>query len=191
MELYEDSMVNNWQEILKKKKINGFSIFHDRDIKKETGELKKPHYHVLIRYKYQTALSTAKILAKQLAIEIGAANNQVIEIRDYKKHARYLIHKDNPEKAQYDIDDVESYGGEDYKKLIEDSEKERMPKVLSEIIEFCNDNNLYSYSDLVEYCRTDNKEWFQLITGRYLRCIITYLKSKHWTDCHLNGRNIR
>lgn len=180
MVLYEDSMNKNWEEVLRERRIDGFSVYHDRDMK-ENGEPKKPHYHILIKYKNQKAESTVKELAKK----IGAANEKIIIIKEFKKYAEYLIHKNNPEKAQYLPDDVKSYGDMDYKRLIDGKEKNQDIEVLKEILDFCNENNIYSYADLLDYTGQNNDDWFKLISGRYMRCIATYLKSRYWTETEL------
>lgn len=180
MILYAESMHADWEETLKKEKINGFAIYHDRDVK-DDGEPKKPHYHILIRYKNQTAKATVKELAKQ----VGAANEKIIVVKEFRKYAEYLIHKNNPEKVQYEINDVKSYGEVDYKKLITNSERNQDGETLKEILDFCIENNVYSYADLLDYALQNNDDWFRLVSGRYMRCIATYLKSRYWTETEL------
>lgn len=180
MMLYADSMSADWEETLKKEKMNGFAVYHDKDIK-DDGKPKKPHYHILIKYKNQKAESTVKELAKK----IGAANEKIIIIKEFKKYAEYLIHKNNPEKAQYLPDDVKSYGDMDYKRLIDGKEKNQDIEVLKEILDFCIENNIYSYADLLIYALQNNEDWLRIISGRYMRCIATYLKSRYWTETEL------
>ena len=187
MMLYTDSAKNNWQEILKSRKIKGYAILHDKDVQ-EDGTPKKPHYHILIRYDNPTAESTVQKLAK----EIGTANGKVISVADYKGYAEYLIHKNNPEKTQYTIEEVESYGGLNYKTLIKDDgdSKRRAEETLKEILRYCRQNGIYSYSELVDLALEESNEWFRLISGRYMRCVINYLKSMYWTDSESARVNI-
>lgn len=74
-------------------------ILHDKDIIEETGELKKPHYHLVIEYKnahYFTAIT--KIFE---GAHIEPCNNKVASYQ-------YLIHQNNKEKYQYSQTDIQS-----------------------------------------------------------------------------------
>lgn len=180
MMLYADSMNADWEEILKGEKINGFAVYHDKDVK-DDGKPKKSHYHILIRYKNPKAESVIKELAKK----IGAANEKIIIVKEFKKYAEYLIHKNNPEKTQYSLDDVKSYGDMDYKRLMAGGERNQDIEVLKEILDFCIENNIYSYADLLIYALQNNEDWLRVISGRYMRCISAYLKSRYWTETEL------
>lgn len=73
-------------------------ICHDRDVNSE-GELKKPHYHVVLRFnnpKWSSALAS----------ELGITENYLEESRSLKRSLLYLIHFYDEDKFQYSIDDV-------------------------------------------------------------------------------------
>ena len=104
------------------------SPLHDKDTN-PTGEPKKPHYHVLIMY---DSVKTSE-QAKELFALIGGVGCEVVQsIRGY---ARYLCHLDNPEKFQYNIDDVKSLCGADYVGTIGLAIDKL--KALDEMMEFC------------------------------------------------------
>lgn len=103
-ELYEDNPRHiKCLELLKK----GYSyayIKHNRDVYDEDdeqlnhvrGELKKPHYHVILIFenaRYKNAL------AKELDIE----DNLIQKLDNVNQYIVYLTHRDYPQKAQYDI----------------------------------------------------------------------------------------
>ena len=75
-------------------------LLHDKDINLDTGELKKAHWHFYIRFvnpRYITGV------AKELDIEphlIDFVESNFIE------NVKYFLHWNNPEKAQYNIDDL-------------------------------------------------------------------------------------
>lgn len=74
-------------------------ILHDKDFN-ENGELIKQHYHVLIRLKDACTISA-------LSNRLGVAENYIEPTKNnYINGLRYLIHKDNKEKYQYEIDNV-------------------------------------------------------------------------------------
>lgn len=86
-------------------------IVHDKDVK-EDGSLKDKHFHIVLTFK-DTTTSTA--VAKALCVEEQYVN----KIKTTTKSAElYLIHKNHPEKYQYDpssvvanFDYVEKYDG--------------------------------------------------------------------------------
>lgn len=73
-------------------------ILHDKDIIEDTGELKKPHWHVILYFDNPHYLLS---LAKDLGIKPN-----YIKTDELKKGLEYLIHKNNPDKYQYPIDEV-------------------------------------------------------------------------------------
>ena len=80
---------------------NFYSILHDSDIK-DDGELKTPHYHIVISFKngFRTRCSTILNLFDddtRLCISIQLCVNLYSSIR-------YLIHLDNETKFQYSRD---------------------------------------------------------------------------------------
>lgn len=70
------------------------ACLHDADLQAD-GSLVKPHFHYVVCFPRQKDLSA---LAKELDI-----SEQYIEpVRNKVSAERYLIHADNPDKAQYD-----------------------------------------------------------------------------------------
>ena len=54
-------------------------------------------------------------------------------------------------------------------------------KAIKEIIEFCCDKNMYSYSYLLEYCSMERYDWFRVLCDNGTVVVKEYLKSKSWT----------
>lgn len=74
-------------------------IYHDRDVTDE-GEFKKPHYHFL--YKFDNPSTFGSLLK----IFPNHEEHLLYYVNSFKGQARYLLHMDNPEKAQYLQDDL-------------------------------------------------------------------------------------
>lgn len=171
--VYPESAPDNWQEVLSQQFIPAFiSPLHDKDLN-PTNEPKKPHYHVIIMFD--------SIKTKEQAIDVfgligGVGCEKVNSIRGY---ARYLCHLDNPEKAQYDQSEVRSLCGADYSSTIGLATDKY--KAIGEMIDFCNKNKIYSYSDLLEYCRLERFDWFRVLCDNGTFVVKEYLKSKIWT----------
>lgn len=75
-------------------------VLHNCDTNPETGELKKEHYHVILRF--TNAVYNAA-LCKDLGIEI----NYLQKTKSWKDSAVYLLHFGKEDKYQYPADALE------------------------------------------------------------------------------------
>jgi len=174
--LYLDSARPNWRQLLIETCIQGFSVFHDRDLTEE-GKTKKPHYHVLLHF--ENTVSESRV--NELATSLGAANGQVQIVSSYRGYARYLCHLDSQDKARYEIGNVEAYGGANYAQVI-GTDEDKIDTV-AEIINFCDNSNLYSYARLVKYCLENRRDWFRILCiAGYGKIVHDYIKSSYWTS---------
>jgi hypothetical protein len=83
-----------------------YMILHDKD-KLENGESKEPHYHIVIEVPY--AKRTRVKTMFNLIREYVECTENIISIDtcvDVCSSVQYLIHKNNPEKYQYDISEI-------------------------------------------------------------------------------------
>lgn len=172
--VYPESAPENWQDILAQQFVPAFiSPLHDKDIN-PTGEPKKPHYHVVLMFEGKKSVEQVTEIFNLIG---GVGCEKVNSIRGY---ARYLCHLDNPEKVQYEQSCVRSLGGADYVGtigLVTDKYK-----AIGEMIDFCKENNIISYSDLLEYCRMERFDWFRVLCDNGTVVMKEYLKSKSWTQ---------
>lgn len=177
--IYPESAPDNWQDILSEQFIPSFvSPLHDRDIN-PTGELKKAHYHVIIMFDSVKTIEQAREVFKLIG---GVGCEAVKSIRGY---ARYLCHLDNPEKVQYSQSDVRSMCGADYTGIIGLAIDKY--KAIGEMIDFCKDENIVSYSDLLEYSRINHFDWFRVLCDCGTLVMKEYLKSRSWTQDREDG----
>ena len=172
--VYPESAPSDWQDILAMQYIPCFiSPIHDRDFN-PTGEPKKAHYHVLLTFENVKTVKQAQDVFSKIG---GVGCETVQSLRGY---ARYLCHLDNPDKAQYSIDDVISLSGADYNATI------GLPtdkyKIISDIMDFVIQNGIYSFSELLEISRDEHYDWFRLLCDNSTVVVKEYLKSKSWTD---------
>lgn len=171
--VYPESAPENWREILQELKTAVFiSPLHDCDCNPD-GEVKKAHYHVMLMYEGKKNINTIR----ELCATFGGVGCEKVESK--RGYARYLCHLDNPEKAQYNPDDVTTYGGENYTVVIGTVLDKY--KAIREMIAYCNDNGIISYSDLVEYCMVNRDDWFRVLADNGTYMVREYLKSKEWT----------
>lgn len=185
--LYPDSLVEGWENVLSDLKVPAFlSPLHDKDVNNGDGSPKKPHYHLMVMYEgkktdEQFYHEVVKRLYKEGCEPSIGAMEYVQSLRGY---ARYLAHMDNPEKAQYDPNDIKCYAGADFAavaSLVIDKYR-----IIGEMMDFCDDNHIYSYHQLVCYAREHRFDWFRTLCDCGTFTMKEYLKSAHWESEKLN-----
>lgn len=127
-------------------------ILHDRD-KDKDGKPKKPHYHVVIRYKNATWRSA---VSKELSIPV----NYIQQVRNEEAMLCYLIHFREENKFQYSLDDVTgslSFHAR-LKKLVENDQTTESDKVGELICFIQNWEGNMRVIDLSLYC-AQNGRW--------------------------------
>lgn len=176
--VYPESAKENWKDILKDQHVRALiSPLHDKDmVDKDTGEIKKPHYHVMLLF---TALKS-KRQAKEIFDLIGGVG--CISVNSAPVYARYLCHLDeNPlEKHIYEKSEVEEIGGADYFDLIEMNSDRYL--IIQEMVDFCRENEIFSYARLFDYARYNETRWFRCLCDSATYVIKEYLKSRKWEN---------
>lgn len=174
--VYPESAPKDWLDILGNLKIEVLvSPLHDKD-KNPTGEEKKAHYHVIIIFPSVKTEEQAKEVFETFG---GVGAERVASIRGY---ARYLCHLDNPEKHIYDTKQVLSFGGADYFSLITLVTDKYV--TLAEILDFCDDNDVMYYSQLIRWCRQNKFEWFRVLCDGGSFMVKEYLKTAEYERKH-------
>ena len=142
--LYPESAPDDWKDILQETGLQcAISPLHDKDINPD-GELKKAHYHIILCYSGPTSFNVVKGLTDLLNQPIPQALEQV------KGYYRYLTHKDNPEKAQYndlDIVTINGFNIADYSDLT----RSEVNALKIQIQELIRNKEFYEYSDLMDF----------------------------------------
>lgn len=144
--LYTESCVDDIENALLALKVPcALSPLHDRDICDETGELKKPHYHLLLHY---TSLKSQRQIKEDLE-PLGAVGAE--RVRELGAYAKYLIHANDPDKAQYDIQDLRVFNGFDISKYFEEA-KIGIDAGFAELVKIALEQGYTEYCSLVTYC---------------------------------------
>lgn len=170
--VYPESAPDGWLTILDEEHIPAFiSPLHSDDINPD-GTPKKAHYHVMIMFDGKKTLEQAKEIFDKIG---GVGCDRVINTRGY---ARYLCHLDNPEKAQYKVEDTISLCGADYTGVIGLALDKY--KAVGEMIDYCRENNIRSYAKLLEYAREERFDWFRILCDSATVVMKEYLKSRTW-----------
>lgn len=98
--LYKDTDSYNFEEVIRNIKTykNYAYIKHDKDLK-EDNTYKKEHYHCILKLDNACTISA-------LSKKIDVPDNYIQNVRNERTMVRYLIHLDDPLKAQYNKNDI-------------------------------------------------------------------------------------
>lgn len=153
--VYPESCPANWREVLAESCVPAIvSPLHDKDTNPD-GTPKKPHWHVMLMFPGVKSVEQVYGLCKKF----GGIKPQIVS--SVQGQARYLIHKDNPEKYQYNPNEIECFSGADWLEIVKTS-RDRYD-TLEDIIAFMDEKQMFSYYDLVNYCRLNNRQWFEVV----------------------------
>ena len=86
---------------------------------------------------------------------------------------------DNPEKAQYSTEDVKCFAGADYITTIGLVTDKYV--AIGEMMDWCIENNVVSYFELLVYSRTEKPGWFRVLCDNGTVVIKEFLKSFAWS----------
>lgn len=126
----------------------------DKDI--QIGSPKKKHIHIV-------AHSESNLLLGRAAIKFGLPSNMVERCKSLKGSIQYLIHKNNPEKYQYGIDEIITNDDNLEQFLRNDTVSDKARKIIDFIYsEECT--NLYSISNYA----INNNCWDELRRGQHI-----------------------
>lgn len=169
--VYPESAPNNWKEILQETGCQiAISPLHDKD-ENPDNELKKPHYHILICFPGPTTFKKVNSLCSQLNSPIPKRVLSIIGIY------RYLTHLDNPEKYQYNEEDIIVLNGFDIKEYngLTTSQTLVIKKAIQKLI---IDNHLTEYSDLMDYIIENLSNDFYQVASNNTLFFDRYLSSR-------------
>ena len=175
--VYPESAPENWRSLLDELHIPWVeSPLHDKDFNAD-GEVKKPHWHILFDF------GTTKKSYQQVYDFTRCVNSAPPQsVLCTRSMIRYFAHMDNPDKYQYNVQDIIGHGGVDVIKCLE-LLSARKSVVLSEILDWCDTNNVYEFADLIRYClATNNTDWFKVSTEYCTMAINAFLKSARYQN---------
>ena len=141
---YPESVPENWLEILQQTGLEfAISPLHDLD-KDPTEEDKKPHWHVIMVWRSGTATGSS---ARRITASVNAV--LPIPLNAVRGYYRYLTHKDNPEKRQYDESDIKHINGFNIANYNELTSSE-VEVILDQLQQMIRKQGLTEYGDLIE-----------------------------------------
>lgn len=177
--VYPESAPAEWIQILESRHIAmAISPLHhpgksDPTPEEPEGIERKEHHHVMMFFGSLKSAGQAEEIAKSVNGTIP------FRIESREGYARYLCHLDNPEKEQFDLDQVIELSGLVYRDNI--GAPYNRTTVLREILDHVRTGGLFSFSDFVFWCADNNDTWFRALTSDCAYIVKEVMQSAYWT----------
>lgn len=168
--VYPDSAPNDWEDVLNEEL--GYSCWchsplHDKDFN-ANGEIKKPHWHVLLVFDGVKSYEQIEDIAKSVNGTAPKACQQSSSM------IRYFTHIDNPEKAQYDRKDIKAFGGLDVESpYTKSTDFEEM--TFQSIYQIIKENKFYNIIDLEDYLNDNALSDYKIFVHTHTLLVSKYL----------------
>lgn len=190
--IYPESVKEGWFEYIQEHvAVYVISPLHDKDVKEinENGEavLKKPHYHVLIKFSskksLQQVLETFECIGAVIdktPVTVPPPNDNKSLVSDPGHWVRYWIHADHKNKYQYDIKDIKHTDSFDIMKFFVEEKSNDNAVTIAEMLTYAKKEKIRKYGDFLDKCMEENFDWFKIcVTTRAGSVVNEYLKSKY------------
>lgn len=164
-----DSLPENYIQIIDNWHVPTLlSPVHNKDKNGDESE-KKKHIHVMLYFGSGANKSFNQV--KKLSDQLGATRPEIV--RSTNSLIRYFIHRDNPEKAQYRVEDLRAYGGFEYLTAFENyTNDEQCYKFIEDII---NSEVIYNLHTLVVELRRRNCNYEAMFVRKHTIYFRSYL----------------
>lgn len=179
---YPESLPKNWKDIIAQTGLPfAISPLHDKDLDKD-GNIKKPHYHVILCYDGPT---TYKNVCSLVCDQLCQPRPQVVEsVRGYY---HYFTHIDELDKATYNEEDIQTFNCFDELDLLTAGEVLSYLKQIQVII---NENGFVEYSDLLDFLLDHDFDLWKVASNHTI-FLNTYLTSlRHRSTISLDNKKL-
>lgn len=170
--VYPESAPQNWRDILDDEHIQwAESPLHDLDVNTGTGELKKPHWHIVLTFEGKKSYNQVCEILSPIGSPIPQRCHSVVGA------VRYFAHLDNPEKYQYSTSGIIGHGGFDVATSLVPTSSKRY-ELIREMVQFIKDKGIIEFQDLMDYaCAERFDDWFPLLCDNSAYIVGQYIKS--------------
>lgn len=173
--LYPESAPEDWKEYLQQTGVQwAISPLHDKD-KNPDGEVKKAHYHIVGFWSGPTTYERVYEITQDLNCPIPQRVMQPIGA------IRYLTHKDNPEKYQYDEKDIQCINGLDLTD-INGLTKTMVEDIKRAIVHLARDLKITEYSSMYDWLDENDMRDMMDVFSNHTMFFNAYFKSKHFRE---------
>lgn len=165
--MYPESLPDDFLQIIDDLHVPCVLAYHDRDVWTESderknpdhkaGTLKKDHYHGMLTFDGKKSIKQVLGMLEPLGV------SYVEVVHNVQSFTRYLLHLDDPGKAQYDKDCLICFNGIslDFSRTLTTSD---VNAILRDICSFIRDNNITEFADIWFYAMDNEPDWFQVLS---------------------------
>ena len=174
--VYPDSAPDGWRDVILALHIPAYvSPLHDKDVSAD-GSPKKPHYHVVLSFRGKKSVAQVQAISDQLSgVRVDWEH---CAVGDLTGTVRYLVHFDDANKAQYDVSDIEVFGGADV--MAHFTGASDTDGAVGEMMDWLNEQGITSFAALARYARQYKPDWFRVLTSKRTVFMAQYCKSLQW-----------
>lgn len=130
---------------------------HDGDFD-DKGNPKKVHFHVILVFDSLKSLDQVQSVLASSPSDVQFCGLEIVN--SFPCYARYLCHLDNPDKAQYDVNDVVAFGIDYFSIIV--TKVDKFVSFVS-LLDFIESNPNLSFADLCFFARHNNPDMLQAI----------------------------
>lgn len=155
----------------------------------KVGDLKDPHFHGMIRFQSKKNPSQVLKFLAPLGVKFVLAlgnklNDPSQQSLSWRGYARYLTHRDNPEKAQYSDKDVQVFNAPAYNVTAAMTSSGSKAWLLAPVFDFIKDNEIFDWSFLIDYLRDHDPQMYELAFANSGK-VREYMKACVWREYRL------
>lgn len=153
---------------------------HDKDLNAD-GKPKKAHHHTLFMFQNVKTQEQIENMLKELFGEsetgaiIGVATPK--QANDRCAIVRYMAHMDNPDKHQYDVNDIIGHNGADPAEVLKYSATETREMIIA-MEEYIEDNEIVELADFSKAIRYDHPEWHTILATKMTVYFNAFIRSR-------------
>ena len=178
---YPEDLPENWKELVDGLLVRWVeSPLHDKDVLPD-GTPKKPHHHTLFMFEAVKTVEQVSELFKELFGEsesgtiVGVATPQ--RVTDRCAIVRYMAHMDNPDKAQYDPNEIIGHNGADPAEILRYSATETREMIVA-MEEYIEQHGIIELSDFSAAIRYERPEWHTLLATKMTMYFNAFIRSQ-------------
>lgn len=158
--IYKESVPTNYLQVLEELHVPFvLSPWHDKDMDRQTGEVKKAHKHGVFVFE---SLKSYSQISSLVSGKLNAPKHVEIVLSP-KGMYDYFTHAENPEKTPYRIEDIEYGCGFELEKFLMEYNTNEF---LESVIDIIEENDFVEFEELVIYAKNNNALLLELIVNK-------------------------
>ncbi len=191
--MYLDSLPPNWLDYLDSLRVPIVLGVHDKDVwtpydqeknpEHVAGQPKKEHIHGVFLFEGKKSLKQILEMLEPLGVKYAEPTHNV------QSFMRYLLHMDNPEKAQYEKDSIICLGGAvpDFTRAIPQSE---VQAIMADMCNFIREKEITEFFELWFYACDNEPDWFTVLNNGKAYVVSQAIKSVRHSKQEKNGAEV-